>query len=198
MAARIQQERAAAAEARGATRSKSKPVYVNIFAVAAALSESAQQHTAAAARARTGFHKHARRGRYGPGGRGGHWPEWMKATALHHLGKSGSVQTTRKFLKSNYVASFDNLSWQTLDNWRRKRALEQVGAPVGLGAAVAAQQQQRRRGMRAAAVAAAAMRAVLARVQARWMSASRPGISIGAWRVRCALRNCCKVLGQVP
>jgi len=35
MAARIQQERAAAAEAGEATRSKSKPVCVNIFAVAA-------------------------------------------------------------------------------------------------------------------------------------------------------------------
>ena len=43
----------------------------------------------------------------------------MKATALHHLGKSGNVQTTRKFLKSNYVASFDN--------WRRKQVLEQEG-----------------------------------------------------------------------
>ena len=73
-----------------------------------------------------------------------------------------------------------------------------LGAPVWLGAAVAAQQQQRRRGMRAAGVAAAAIRAVLARVQARWMSASRPGIPVGAWRVHCALRNCFKVLGQVP
>jgi len=74
-----------------------------------------------------------------------------------------------------------------------------MGAPVGLGAAMAVkQQQQRRRGMRAAAVAAAAMRAVLARVQARWMSASRPGTSVGAWSGRCALRVCCKVLGQVP
>jgi len=56
MAARIEQERAAAAEARGVTRSTSK--YIDTFVVAAALSESPQreqQHTAAAARAQTGF-----------------------------------------------------------------------------------------------------------------------------------------------
>ena len=91
-AARIEQERAAAAEAKGPTRCKSKPVYVDIFAVAAALTESAQQHTAAAAQARTGFHKHARRGRYGPGGRSGRWPPWMKAAALHHAARAWRTQ----------------------------------------------------------------------------------------------------------
>jgi len=60
VAARIEQERAVAAEAREATQSKTKLVDVDIFAVATVLTESTQQHTAAAAQARTGFHKHAR------------------------------------------------------------------------------------------------------------------------------------------
>ncbi len=44
----------------------------------------------------------------------------MKGAALHHLTKSSSIETTRRFLKSNYVASFGRLAWQTLEKYKRQ------------------------------------------------------------------------------